>query len=129
MQLFGVMSKRMPDNIEFKNNLAFTALLLDAQEVHPNALAEEVYSQAPQNPTYASTYAFSLYRQQKYTEALRVMQKLDAKKLEDPSIAGYYGLILKANGDDAKAKTYLNLALKSKLLPEEENLFQRALGN
>jgi hypothetical protein len=54
------------------------------------------------------------------------MQQLPPKALEDPSIAGYYGLILQATGDRAKARAYLQWASKAKLLPEEQKLFERA---
>ena len=126
MQLFSVQAKRMPADMEIKNNLAMTAMLLNSQEVNPYGLAREAYDKMPQNPSYASTYAFSLYQQKQYAEALKVMQKLTPKQLNDPSIAGYYGLILKATGDNAKAQSYLGWALKGKLLPEEQKLFQQA---
>jgi hypothetical protein len=54
------------------------------------------------------------------------MQQLKPAELERPSIAGYYGLILKASGDTAKAKSYLSWASKAQLLPEEQKLFERA---
>jgi tetratricopeptide (TPR) repeat protein len=129
MQLFGVEAKREPADLEIKNNLAMTAMLLDAQELNPYSLAREAYEKAPQNPSYASTYAYSLYLQKKYAEALKVMQKLTPKELNDPSIAGYYGLILKATGDNTKAQSYLGWAAKAKLLPEEQKLFQQALNH
>ena len=44
----------------------------------------------------------------------------------DPSIAGYYALILQATGDRDKAKAYLPWAFKAKLLPQEKALFERA---
>ena len=103
-----------------------TALLLDAQELKPRDLALEVYQKAPTNSSYASTYAFSLHLQKKDAEALKVMQMLSSKALEDPSIAGYYGLILKATGNPDKAKVYLQWASKAKLLPEEKKLFDSA---
>jgi len=46
--------------------------------------------------------------QGKYADALKTMQKLTQKDLENPSIAAYYGLILKANGKNAEAKAYLD---------------------
>jgi hypothetical protein len=46
--------------------------------------------------------------------------------LEDPSIAGYYGLILKATGNPEKARVYFDRAGRAKLLPEEKKLFDRA---
>jgi tetratricopeptide (TPR) repeat protein len=126
MQLFEIMSKRYPDDLEIKNNLAMTAMLLGAQELDPYGMAEQVYEKSPQNASYASTYAFSLYLQKKYAEALKVMQQLKAPQLEKPDIAGYYGLILKANGDMADAKVSLNRISKAHLLPEEQTLFDQA---
>jgi len=129
MELFGVMSKRFPADLEMKNNLAFTAMLLDAQELNPYELSQEVYEKAPQNPSYAATYALSLYLQKKYPEALQVMQQLVPKDLENPAIAGYYGIILKATGNPERAKAYMNLTAKARLLPEEQSLFQQAMMN
>jgi len=126
MELFSIMSKRTPDDLDVKNNLAMTAMLLGAQEMNPYALAQEVYAKSPKNPSFASTYAFSLYLQGKYPDALKVMQQLTAKDLQSPSIAGYCGLILKANGNKAEAISYLNLAYKAQLLPEEKTLFDQA---
>jgi hypothetical protein len=126
MMLYGQELKRSPSNLDVKNNLAATALLLDAQELKPHDLAREVYEKASTNSSYVSTYAFSLHLQKKDPEALKVMQKLGPKQLEDPTIAGYYGLILRATGDSAKAKAYLGWASKAKLLPEEQKLFARA---
>jgi hypothetical protein len=129
MQLFSLLSRRMPTDLEMKNNLAFTALLLEANELNPHDLAKEVHAKMPQNPSFTSTYAYSLYVQKKYAEALKVMQQLALQDLANPSIAGYYGLILKATGNAEKAKAYLNLTTKTKLLPEEQALFQQALKN
>ena len=126
MQLFGIQLKRHPADLETKNNLALVAMLLEAQELNPYDLAQEVYSKTPQNASYASTYAFSLYLQKKYAEALKIMQQLPPKDLDNPSIAGYYGLILKASGNNVKAAAYLQRAIKSRLLPEERTLFEQA---
>jgi hypothetical protein len=124
--LYTQQLKRAPARLSLKNNLAMTALLLDAQELKPHQLAREVYEKAPTNSIYASTYAFSLYLQSKNSEALKVMERLSPKELEKPSIAGYYGLILKASGKNEKAKSYLAWAGKAQLLPEERKLFDKA---
>jgi Flp pilus assembly protein TadD len=126
MELCGIMLKRTPDDLEAKNNLAMTAMLLGAQELNPYALSQQVYQKSPKNAPYASTYAFSLYLQGKYGDALKVMQQLTPKDLASPSIAGYYGIILKANGNKAEAKSYLNRITKAQLLPEEQTLFDQA---
>jgi Flp pilus assembly protein TadD len=126
MMLYSQELKRSPSDLAMKNNLAMTALLLDAQELKPHELAREVYEKASTNAAYVSTYAFSLHMQKKDAEALKVIERLKPQELQNPSIAGYYGLILKATGNGAKAKTYLESASKARLLPEEKKLFDRA---
>jgi Flp pilus assembly protein TadD len=126
MSLFIQQVKRSPADLEAKNNLAMTALLLEAQEFKPHDLALEVYQKAPTNSSYISTYAFSLYLQKKHTDALKVIQQLKPDELENPSISGYYALILKATGDPVKAKSYFGYASKAPRLPEEQRLFDRA---
>ncbi len=126
MQLFMQESKRSPSELDVKNNLAMTALLLDAKELRPHELAKELFQSAATNAAYASTYGFSLYLQGKIPEALKVYETLDPKELEQPSNAGYYGLVLKASGNKLKARTYLNWAFNGPLLPEERKLFEQA---
>ena len=126
MLLYSQQVKRSPSDLTAKNNLAMTALLLDAKELKPHDLAREVYGKAPTNSSYASTYAFSLQLQEKNAEALKVIERLTPQELETPSFAGYYGLILKATGNGVKAKAYLETASKAQLLPEERKLFDKA---
>jgi tetratricopeptide (TPR) repeat protein len=126
MKLFSLQAKRSPADLAVKNDLAMTALLLEAKELNPHELARQVYQRAPTNASYASTYALSLHLQKQYAEALKVMQQLKPKDLEIPSTAGYYGLILQATGNREKAKVYLRWASKTRLLPEEQKLFDRA---
>jgi len=126
MKLYSQELKRSPESLAIKNNLAMTALLLEAYELKPHDLAREVYQSAPTNASYASTYAYSLLLQKKIAEALKVVEKLKPQELAQPSVAGYYALILKANGNAAKAKNYLELASKARLLPEERKLFDKA---
>jgi len=126
MQLTSIELRRNPSSLALKNDLAMMAMLLNAQELKPYDLALAAYQQDPKNPSVAATYAFALYQQKKPAEALKVMQALNPKALEAPEIASYYGLILKANGQLAGAKTYLKLSAKATLLPEEKALFDQA---
>jgi predicted Zn-dependent protease len=127
MQLFNQQLKRTPSDLAVKNNLAMTAMLLDAKELKPYDLAREVYQQAPTNSAFVATYAFSLYKQGKKADALKVMQQIKPQDLENPSIAGYYGMILKAaGGGGTNAAIYLEKASKAALLPEERKLFAQA---
>jgi len=126
MSLYSQEVKTNPSDLSAKNNLAMTALLLEAAELKPHDLAREVYQKAPTNASFASTYAYSLHVQQKDAEALKVMRQLKPEELENPSIAGYYGIILKATGDKARARVYLDRAAKGPMLGEEKKLFDKA---
>jgi predicted Zn-dependent protease len=126
MQLYKQESQTSPSDLSLKNNLAMTALLLNAQDLKPYELAREVYQKSPTNASFVSTYAFSLYLQGKNAEALKLMKTLKPQELQNQSIAGYYGLILKATGDRARARSYLDWTAKARLLPEERKLFDNA---
>ena len=128
MQLFSMQVNRKPSDLAAKNNLAIVAMLLRAQEINPYGLAQEVYQQDPTNSFYECTYAFSLHLQGKNADALKIMQQLPPKTLENGSTPGYYGVVLKAAGDNDQAGVYLKRSLKGQLLPEERALFQQALA-
>lgn len=112
MMLFNQELKRSPDNLSLKNNLALTALLLEARELKPHELAREVFTKSPTNAAFASTYAFSLFLQDKNDEALKIMQTLSPRDLENPSVAGYYGLMLKAAGDKKQSQVLPRLGFQ-----------------
>lgn len=126
MALLAKNLKKSPNDFDTKNNLAMIALLLEASELKPHDMAREVYNHSTTNSSYASTYALSLFLQGKNADALKVMEQLKPKDLEEPSVAGYYGIILKANGNKVKAKRYLDLTAKTRFLPEEKKLMDRA---
>src|ERR1043166_565623 len=112
-------------NFIAKNNLAMISLLLSTRVSQAHALARDAYSQAPMMPAVAATYAYSLHLQGKTAEGLKVLEKLNQEQLSDPSVAAYYGVLLAATGDNVKAKKYLALTDKSKLLPEEQAMLAR----
>jgi predicted Zn-dependent protease len=126
MQLFSQEAKRTPSDLAAKNNVAMTALLLDAQELKPQELAREVYQKQPTNSAYVATYALALYLRTNNAAALKVLEQLNPKELEKPSISGCYGLVLLANGNATKARKYLDLTSKETLLPEERRLIEKA---
>ena len=126
LQLYNQVAKRDPSSLEVRNNVAFVALLLDAQEFKPHDLAREVYRQAPTNSACATTYALSLLLQKKNAEALKVIEGLDPRELESPSTACFYGLALQASGNREKARKYLEIASKAPMLPEQRKLLTGA---
>lgn len=128
MELFNTLSKRNPADLDSQNNLAITAMLLNAQEIKPYDLARDIYQKDPTNPRYVCTYAFSLHLQGKDADALKMMQQLTPKDLSNDSTAGYYGLILKAAGNKTEANIYLKRSVQGQLLPEERTMFEQALA-
>ena len=127
MGLYGQALRTYPNSLELKNNLAMTALLLEAWEKKPHDLARDDYNQCPTNATYISTYAYSQLLQKHPADALKLMQQIPAAELERPGLALYYGVILTATGDRAKARHYLDLAAAGTLLPEEQKLIAAAM--
>lgn len=115
-----------PDDLAAQNNLAAVSLLLNSQISKSADMARAVHTKFPRNLAFASTYAFALYRQNRTAEGLKVLEALPPQQLEIPSIACYYGVLLAAAGEPAKAKKYLDLAAAADLLPEEKELLKSA---
>jgi tetratricopeptide (TPR) repeat protein len=125
-KLFVMQAEYDPNNIAVENNLAATSLLLGLNLPHAHALAKELYQNHPEEPVIVSTYAYSLYLQNRTAEGLAALEKLKPEKLELPSVAVYYGVLLSAAGEPGRAAKYLKLAQKSQLLPEEKALVAEA---
>ena len=120
------LSDLKPEDEHARNNLAQLALLLNVDTERAHALAEQLYRKSPGDSVFASTYAFSLYRRGLYQQALKVMNEIKPDELEKPAFAGYYGVVLAAAGDKAKAGEYLQRGSSAPLLPEERALFDNA---
>jgi predicted Zn-dependent protease len=122
--------KDEPDDIRYKNNYAYYLLLLNLDITRARQLAEECWRQEPLQPNVASTYAFALYRFDKFAEGVQVLEKLPDKELTAPNIALYYSLLLNAAGQRDKARHYLALVQKTdRLLPEELALANTLTAN
>ena len=61
-------------------------------------------------------------------QALQVMDKLSAERLETPAITAWYGYLLAESSQRKRAKNYLDLVKKARLLPEERRLLAKARG-
>ena len=115
-----------PDDLKVQNNLAQISLLLNADRERARKLAADLYQKEPTEPTYVSTYAFSLYANGETNAALKVMGKLSEDQLKQPALAAYYGIFLAAAGKTSEAREYLALGQQAQLLPEEKALVERA---
>lgn len=118
--------ERHPDDNNVKNNVAQLSLLLKLNAARGRELAREVYEKDPRNSAYVSTYAFSLFDNGDTRKALQTIETLPEEERRSPEIAAYYGVILAAAGENARAAEFLDLGERAKLLPEEKALVQRA---
>jgi Flp pilus assembly protein TadD len=115
-----------PRDLDVKNNLAQTSLLLNAEPGYGRKLAEEVYQKNSSNPLYATTYAYALYSKGDVNGALKVMSLLTPEQLNEPAVSAYYGILLAGSREIEKARPFLERADKAQLLPEEKALVDQA---
>jgi hypothetical protein len=128
-QLYAKLLSRFPNNAGFKNNLAFTSLLLNTNVSQACRWAEAAYAGRTNDPAMASTYALALHLQGHDQDGLAVLQRLDARFLQQPDTALYYGVLLAATGATNEAAPFFKIAqTKTNWLPEERHLLAQALG-
>jgi Flp pilus assembly protein TadD len=125
-RVFQARVKNDPKDAQARNDYAMASLLLGLDTAQARQIAAELHAAEPENPMFASTYAFSIYLQGHPQEAVQALRALGLNQLDDPSIAAYYGVFLSAAGDKQTARIYLDKSAKAFLLPEEETLVARA---
>lgn len=116
----------LPDDERIQNNFAQVCLLLNADVERARKLATQLFRKEGSNPAYVTTYAFALYTKGDTSGALRILNALNPTQLRQPAVAGYYGIILAATGDQQNAREYIKLGSTAKLLPEEKTLIAKA---
>jgi Flp pilus assembly protein TadD len=126
LELLSKIQAADPGDARLKNNLASVFLLLNSDLEKAHRMAKEAYQTAPDDPFFASTYAYSLLLQQKPDDALNVLQKMKPEYLRIPSVAAYYGVIQSQTGHPDLAKEFLARADAANLLPEEKEMVRRA---
>jgi predicted Zn-dependent protease len=115
-----------PDNLAFRNNYAFLALLLNFDKEKAVRLAEENGGKILNQPHIVATLAFARLRQDRAAEARQILERLGDSALHDPDVALYYAAALQGDHNNEKAQQYAGIALKSKtLLPEEKRMAQQ----
>ena len=112
-----------PQDINLKNDLAATLLLLRDDLPRAFQLAQDAYAARPQDPVVVSTYAYSLHLQNRTADGVAALEKLKPESLAEPSVALYYGILLSALHETDRAAPFLAIAsAKGQLLPEEKKL-------
>lgn len=118
--------EKNPEDIVAKNNFASVSFLLNTQIELAHRFAIEARTRYPNNEAFAATFAYSLHLRGKTHEALDPFDALKPEQLDQPGVALYYGIILAADGQAARAAKYLELAEAGQLLPEEQSLLTEA---
>lgn len=115
-----------PADRNVQNNLAQISLLLNLNVERAQKMARELAEKEPANGAYVSTFAFALYTQDDIKTARKTIETLSDEQLHQPEIAAYYGIILAADGEQARAGDFLDLGEKATLLPQEKALVEKA---
>jgi cytochrome c-type biogenesis protein CcmH/NrfG len=115
-----------PNDRKVQNNFAQLSLLLNLNIDRAQRIARDLYEKEPANPAYVSTCAFAFFTQGDIKKARKTIETLSDEQLHQPEIAAYYGIILAAAGEQARASEFLDLGEKATLLPQEKALVEKA---
>lgn len=128
-RLFARVIELDPNDMDSKNNYAYTSMLLGINLDRAYQSAREAYQSNPKNAYYATVQALALYKQKKYAEALDLMQTLDVAAMGVNERIMLYSIVLIANGKfDEGANMAAGLPVNS-FLPEERRLLNEALAS
>ena len=120
------MVRLSPKDDRLRNDYAMYSLLLKHHVVEARAMAKELFERHRSDPAYVSTYAFALYMNSDFENAVKIMSMLSADQLKTPELAGYYAVILVGNDQNDEAMKFFELAKGGKFLPEEEKLIEHS---
>jgi hypothetical protein len=102
---------------------AYYSLLLDRNMSHAEVVAQQAFADRPADPARRMVYAFSLWKQQRASEAISLVSALNAAASSDlvpvPLLRAVIQAQLRA-ADDARAN--LSLFNLNTALPEEKTL-------
>ncbi len=121
-RIFSRLVQLTPDDPVIRNNFAYTSLLLDTNRDQAVQVAADLAASDPENPFYATTHAFALYKQGRSEEALAIMNRLSPSALSVPQRMLFHSLFLAATGDAAESTELINGVVRRDLLPEERRL-------
>jgi len=125
-ELLARTSASDPSDARLKNALANVSLLQKSELDKACRLAREAYDSLPNDPFVISTYSYSLLLQNKVNDAVKIAGGLKPEALQDPAIAGIFGLIQAQAGHKDIAKEPLDRAELGELLPEEKEMVRIA---
>lgn len=114
-------------NATVLNNYAYFLSERDQQLEKALEMTKKSNLLSPDNPTFLDTYAWVLFKLNKYDEAIKTMEKIEALNgLNNSEVLEHYGDILAAAGQSAKAH---QMYLKAKELGDPSVQIEQKLQN
>ncbi|HYP15801.1 MAG TPA: hypothetical protein VEQ65_01210 [Opitutus sp.] len=124
-RIYARLAEFSSDDRMVRNNFAYTSMLLDANLSKAYEYARGNHRAEPENPFFATTQAFALYKQNKPAEALALLESLRPSALSVPERTMFRALFRAASGDAAGAADLLSGLKSAGFLPEERRLVTR----
>lgn len=125
---YSLWHQNQPNNRKVTGDWAMLMLLTEpgAADTKASDAAKELAAAEPRNPYFVTADAFGLFQRNQLKAALELMERLPPSDLNVPGRALYFGLMLAADGQLARADGYLKLSAKADFLPEERDLLRTA---
>ena len=99
-----------PDNYMVMNNYSYYMALEEVTLDRAEELSRITIDKFPKNPTYLDTYAWILFKIQRYQEAYDYIRGAVSKEVEDPDVYFHYAWILCKIGKKELSQEYFKKA-------------------
>jgi tetratricopeptide (TPR) repeat protein len=104
-----------PDNISCLNNYAYFLSEEDKDLDKAERMSKKTIDEEPENPTYLDTYAWILFKQQRYEEAQKYIDKvLELSPSPDATLLEHAGDIYSKTDNTKEAVAFWKKALEGK---------------
>ena len=104
-----------PNNISCLNNYAYFLSEEDKDLDKAERMSKKTIDEEPENPTYLDTYAWILFKQQRYEEAQKYIDKvLELSPSPDATLLEHAGDIYSKTGNTKEAVAFWKKALEGK---------------
>jgi predicted Zn-dependent protease len=127
-QAFSRLNAMRPGDRRIANNFAYFAVISNlGSQQHVERIAEDNFTQEPDNVIYRSTYALVLAWSGQGSQALALMEPVSRDWKKSPAVAFAYGAALASAGRKSEAKDVFDALDPHGLDAEESDWIQAAL--
>ena len=101
---FDLVLKRDPGNLYVINNYSYYLSLREVKLEYAESISKKTIEAEPDNDTYLDTYAWILFKLERYEDALLIIKRaIENGGIDSDVIVEHYGDILYKTGDKDKA--------------------------